>query len=92
MVVGTSSIRNHFGGATPFKVHVNFDIPLFEGKINVYSLEKWLNLLEGYSSIQKFLDIKKITVLLLKALPHIKYWWDCYWERHGRDESTTFRT
>jgi hypothetical protein len=26
-----SSTRNHFASATPFKVQVNFDIPLFEG-------------------------------------------------------------
>jgi hypothetical protein len=25
------STSNHFGGVTPFKVQVNFDIPLFEG-------------------------------------------------------------
>ena len=28
------STSSHFGGATPFKVQVNFDIPLFEGKID----------------------------------------------------------
>jgi hypothetical protein len=27
----TSSSSDHFGGTTPFKVQVNFDIPLFEG-------------------------------------------------------------
>jgi hypothetical protein len=26
-----ASIRNHFGSVIPFKVQVNFDIPLFEG-------------------------------------------------------------
>jgi hypothetical protein len=34
--------------ATPFKVQVNFDIPLFEGLIDVDFVDKWLNLLEGY--------------------------------------------
>jgi hypothetical protein len=29
--IEASSTRNHFVSATPFKVHVNFDIPLFEG-------------------------------------------------------------
>jgi hypothetical protein len=29
--IEASSTRNHFKGATPFKVQVNFDIPLFEG-------------------------------------------------------------
>jgi hypothetical protein len=27
---GTSSSRGHFGGTSPFKVQVNFDIPVFE--------------------------------------------------------------
>jgi hypothetical protein len=30
-----SSSSGHFGGATPFKVQVNFDIPLFEIQIDV---------------------------------------------------------
>ena len=34
-----------FGDETPFKVQVNFDIPLFEGKIDVDSLYQWLNVL-----------------------------------------------
>jgi hypothetical protein len=39
--------RVSIGHATPFKVHVNFDIPLFEGLIYVDVVDKWLNLLEG---------------------------------------------
>jgi hypothetical protein len=31
----TSSSSNHFGGTSPFKVQVNFDIPIFEGQIDV---------------------------------------------------------
>jgi hypothetical protein len=45
------STSNHFASVTPFKVQVNFDIPLFEGQIDAYALEKWLNLLEGYYSV-----------------------------------------
>jgi hypothetical protein len=56
MVAEASSSNNHFGGVTPFKVQVNFDIPLFEGQIDVDALEKWLNMLEGYYSIQNFFD------------------------------------
>jgi hypothetical protein len=29
--------------------------------------------------------------MLLKSLPHVKYWWESYWERHNEDESMTFR-
>jgi hypothetical protein len=31
---GASTSRSHSGGATPFKVQVNFDIPIFDGKID----------------------------------------------------------
>jgi hypothetical protein len=51
---GVSSTRNHFGGTSPFKVQVNFDIPIFEGQIDVDALEKWLNLLKGYFSVHNF--------------------------------------
>jgi hypothetical protein len=77
-VVEAPSTRNHFGGVTPFKVQVKFDIPLFEGQIDAYALEKWLNLLEGYYSVQIFFDNEKITFTLLKSLPHVKYWWESY--------------
>ena len=53
-----SSSSDHFGGTSPFKVQVNFDILVFEGQIDVDALEKWLNLLEGFFSVQKFSDRK----------------------------------
>jgi hypothetical protein len=31
---GASSSSGHFGGTSPFKVQVNFDIPIFEGQID----------------------------------------------------------
>jgi hypothetical protein len=76
------STNSHFGGVTPFKVQVNFDIPLFEGQIDVDALEKWLSLLEGYFSVQNFSNSEKITFVLLKALPHVRYWWETYCEKH----------
>jgi hypothetical protein len=66
------STSNHFASVTPFKVQVNFDIPLFEGQIDADALEKWLNMLEGYYSIQKKFDSENITFALLKALPHVR--------------------
>ena len=69
--IGTFSSSDHFGGTAPFKVQVNFDIPVFEGQIDVDSLEKWLNLLEGYFSVHNLSDGENITSALLKALPHI---------------------
>jgi hypothetical protein len=75
---GASSSSGHYGGTSPFKVQVNFDIPVFEGHINAESLEKWLTLLEGYFSFHNFSNKENITFALLKALPHIKHWWETY--------------
>jgi hypothetical protein len=67
---GEYSSSYHFGGTLPFKVHVNFYIPVFDGQIDADSLDKWLNLLEGYFSVHNFSNKEKITFALLKALPH----------------------
>jgi hypothetical protein len=74
IITGASSSSSLFGDATPFKVQVNFDIPVFEGQIDVDALEKWLNLLEGYFFVHNFSDREKITFVLLKALPHFTHW------------------
>ena len=60
------------GHATPFKVQVDFDIPLFEGLIYADIVDKWLNLLEGYFSVHNFFDRENITFALLKVVPHVK--------------------
>jgi hypothetical protein len=52
LATGDTSSSN--GGDIPFKVQINFDIPIFEGQIDVDAIDKWLNLLEGYFSIHKF--------------------------------------
>jgi hypothetical protein len=53
-------------------------------------LEKWLNLLEGYFSVHNFSNSEKITFVFLKALPHVKDWWETYCEQHVEDESRIF--
>jgi hypothetical protein len=40
---GDASSSN--GGVAPFKVQINFDIPIFQGQIDTDAVEKWLNLL-----------------------------------------------
>jgi hypothetical protein len=84
---GTSSSSSDFGGTLPFKVQVNFDIPVFEGQIDAKALEKWLTLLEGYFFVHNFSDKEKITFALLKSLPHVKHWWENYWEKSSTKES-----
>jgi hypothetical protein len=64
-----STSSRHSGGATPFKVQVNFDIPIFEGKIDADVIDRWLNLLEGYFLVHDFSDRERIIFSLLKAAP-----------------------
>jgi hypothetical protein len=84
------SSRDHFGRNSPFKVQVNFGIPVFESQIDEYALEKWLNMLEGYFSVHIFFDRENITFTLLKALPHVKHWWETYWEQIYTEESRIY--
>ena len=60
------------GHATPFKVHINFYIPFFEGLIDADVVDKWLNLLEGNFLVHNFFDREKITFALLKVIHHVK--------------------
>jgi hypothetical protein len=78
---GTSASNNHSGGATPFKVQVNFGIPIFYGQIDADAVDMWLNLLEGYFSVHDFFDQEKIIFSLLKAAPYVKDWWETYCEK-----------
>jgi hypothetical protein len=82
-----SSSSSH---ANPFKVQVNFDIPLFEGLIDADDVYKWLNLLERYFSVHNFFDREKITFALLKVVPHVKDWCDTYSEQRVEEESAMF--
>jgi len=68
----TSSSSSHSGGATPFKVQVNFDILIFEGHLDANVIDRWLNLLEGYFSVYDFSNWEKITFALLKVVADVK--------------------
>jgi hypothetical protein len=90
ITTGVSSSRDHFGGTSPSKVQVNFDIPVFEGHIDAEALEKLLNLLEGYFSVHNFSDKEKINFTLLKGLPHLKHCWETYLEESSIKESRIY--
>jgi hypothetical protein len=86
----TGDTSSSSGGATPLKVQINFDIPIFEGQIDAYVVDKWLNLLEGYFSIHNFSNREKITFALLKAIPHVKDWWETFSEKKETEEPSLF--
>eukprot|EP00253_Pinus_taeda_P011020 PITA_11020 len=81
-----SASNSYSGNVTPFKVQVNFEIPIFEGQIDADAIDKWLNLLEGYFSVHEFSSREKIVFALLKATPHVKDWWETY---YGQKDETT---
>ena len=87
---GASASNSHSGGATSFKVQVNFEIPIFEGQIDADVIDRWLNLLEGYFSIHDFSDWEKIIFSLLKAIPHVKDWWETYCEKKDEGVPSLF--
>jgi hypothetical protein len=62
IATSASSSNNHFGRTSPFKVQVNFDIPIFEGQIDANALDKWLNLLKGYFFVHNFYDRENVVV------------------------------
>jgi hypothetical protein len=86
--IGNASSSN--GGVAPFKVQINFDIPIFEGQIDADVVDKWLNLLEGYFSVHNFLNREKITFVLLKVIPHVKDWWETFCEQKEIVEPSLF--
>jgi glutamate synthase domain-containing protein 1 len=49
-----------------------------------------LNLLEGYFFVHNFLNREKITFALLKAVPHVKYWWEIFCEQKEIKEPSLF--
>jgi len=52
--IHASTSSSHSGGSTTFKVKLNFDIPVFEGQIDVDVADKCLHLLEGYFCVHVF--------------------------------------
>ena len=86
-----STSSSHFGGMAPFKVEVNFYIPIFKGQIDADALEKWVNILEGYFSVYNFSDRENITFSLLKVVPNVKDW-ETYCEKKSTRESEMFGT
>jgi hypothetical protein len=88
--LSTSNTSTSNRGATPSNVQINFDIPIFKGQIDVDVVDKWLNLLEGYFSYHNFSDRENITFALLKVIPHVKYWWETFYDKKETKGSTLF--
>jgi hypothetical protein len=86
----TGSTYSLRGGASPFKVQLNFDICIFEGHIDTDVVDKGLNLLEVYFYVHNFSNRENITFVILKAIPHVKYWWETFCEQKEIEEPSLF--
>jgi hypothetical protein len=86
----TDDTSSSSGGISPFKVHINFDIPIFEVHIDADVVDKWLNLLEWYFSVHNFSNRENITFALLKVVPHIKDWWENFCQQKETEEPSLF--
>lgn len=58
-MIEVPSTSSHFTGEMPFKVHVNFDIPLHKCQIHVNSLEKQLKVYQRIICLAKNFPIVK---------------------------------
>jgi hypothetical protein len=53
-------------------------------------VDKWLNIMKGYFLVHNYFDRKTINFSLLKVVPHVKNWWDTYFEKRAMEESAIF--
>ena len=86
--IGDTSSSNR--GTAPFNVQINFDIHIFEGKIDANVLDKWLNLLEGYFFVHNFSNSEKISFAILKVILHVNDWWENFCDQKETEEPSLF--
>lgn len=86
----TNDASSSSGGTAPFKVEINFNIPIFEGQIDVDVVDKWSNLIEWYFSIHNVSNRENITFSLLKFVPRVKDWWETFSEKKEIEEPSLF--
>jgi len=72
------STSTYFREMSTFKVQINFDIPLFEGKMGVEAMEGCFNQLKSHFFVHNSSNNEKITFTLPKSLPRVKHWWDTH--------------
>jgi len=87
---GAYASNSHSGGLTPFKVQVNFDIPIFEGQIDADVVDIWLNLLEGDFSAHDFSNRENIIFSLLKVTPMSRNGGKPYCEKKDETKPSLF--
>ena len=69
-------MRPHSDKINPFKVKMNLDIPNIEGKLDVESIDNWVQQLEYYYATNRLFEVEKKTIASLKMSTSVH----CRWE------------
>jgi hypothetical protein len=86
----TDDASSSSGGTAPFKVQINFDIPIFEGQIDADVVDKVVESTRRVFFVHNFSNKEKITFALLKVVPHVKDWWEILCEQKETEEPSLF--
>ena len=57
---------SHFDKISPFKVQMNLDIPNLKGKIDVESVDNWVQQMESCYAVNQLSEAENITISSLK--------------------------
>ena len=68
-------------------MQVNFNIPTFQGRIDVDAIDDCFSKLERYFCVNNFSDIEKINFALIKAKNHVKLAWEVHLTTEETEES-----
>ena len=55
---------------------MNMEILNLEGKIQVESVDNWVQQLESYYSVNQLSEAEKITIVSLNMSTFVHYWWE----------------
>ena len=70
---GGSSTRSNFDKISPFKVQMNMDILNLEGKIDMESVDNWVQQLESYYFVNHLSESEKITIASINMSTFVHY-------------------
>ncbi|TXG50795.1 hypothetical protein EZV62_023319 [Acer yangbiense] len=70
------------------KVDFKVDIPVYDGIINAEKLDRWIDRLEIYYTVNKYSKSQKIKFASLKLSSHALTWWKSYRKRHNVSDLT----
>ena len=68
-----SSMWPHSYKISPFKVKMNMDISNLEGKIDMESIDNWVQQLESYYAMNRLSEEDNITILSLKMSTSVHF-------------------